>query len=65
MKFKRVNGTYKATRDDGIEVTIQLSECKESNFKWVARYAGDDSSDNTTFAATKRQLVEDELHANR
>ena len=61
MKFIKSNGTYKATRKDGQVITIELSgynEGKETT--WVSRYEGDENGDNTFFAATKKELVNDE-----
>ena len=56
MKFTKSNGTYKATRKDGQVITISKSDTGQ----WVSRYDNDDNGDNTFYADTKKELVNDE-----
>jgi hypothetical protein len=65
MKFTKKNGTYVATRKDGVVVTIEQSGYNEGNrTKWVCRYSDDEGGDNTSFAATKGELVKQEIFVN-
>ncbi|ALY07159.1 hypothetical protein VmeM32_00173 [Vibrio phage vB_VmeM-32] len=54
VKFTKLNETYQATRKDGQVITI--SKAEEGG--WVVRYDGDWDGDNTTFAKTKKELVD-------
>jgi len=59
MKFKKVNGRYQARKSSGVIVTIEKTEYT-GNWQWVVRYSGDHNGDNTSYASTKRELVDSE-----
>jgi len=61
MKFTKIfAGTYKATRFDGIEVTIELMD-KDTygggEYTWRSTHENDWNGDFTQFAKTKSELV--------
>ena len=62
MKFTKLEGGgYQATRADGQVITIERTDHDgviSKDMKWVCRYEDDHNGDNTSFAATKRHLVE-------
>ncbi len=64
MRFKKSNGTYKATRKDGQVITIEKSEC---NTQWVVRYEGDQevlkSKGESTFDQYDIVVIEDAAEA--
>lgn len=62
MKFKKsVSGVYVATRKDGVEITVELTDYA-GDMKWRASEDGDFDGDNTGFYATKREAIE---HSNQ
>lgn len=61
LKFKKQNGQHVATRWDGQVIRIEKSDCADNpSTKWVVRFDGDFDGDNTAFAGTKRELIENE-----
>jgi len=61
MKFSKIfSGRYKATRHDGIEITIELMD-KDTygggEYTWRSTHENDWNGDSTQFAKTKSELV--------
>lgn len=63
MKFHKTIDGYAATRKDGQVIRIEKTWEPESvEYTWKCTYENDFNGDNTSFAATKRELVANEQY---
>ena len=62
MNFIRLaGGGYQATREDGQVITIERNDHDgiiPPDMTWVCRYEDDHHGNNTSFAATKKHLID-------